>query len=122
MQFSLRHGSEAVATWGQYLYEVVCQVPGQPGPDAGCSGVKGRPFRWAMWVTLLLEYVVMPMVEMGDRDSTALIYVYGWGTDGLKYDLGHLFYYKLLGWRVRVPALHRHCSSGARSSSCPSSW
>lgn len=44
-----------------------------------------------MWVTLLLEYVVMPMVEMGDRDSTALIYGYGWGTESLKYDLSHLF-------------------------------
>lgn len=53
--------------------------------------MKGCTFRWAMWVTLLLEYVVMPMVETGDRDSTALIYVYGWDTEGLKYDLSHLF-------------------------------
>lgn len=27
----------------------------------------------------------------GNRESAALIYVYGWGAEGLKYDLGHLF-------------------------------
>lgn len=54
-------------------------------------GLREAFLRWAVCMTLLLEFFATPVVEIEATGTAWMVYVHGWHAEGLERERGHLF-------------------------------
>lgn len=54
-------------------------------------GLREAFLRWAVCMTLLLEFFATPVVEIEATGTAWMVYVHGWRAEGLERERAHLF-------------------------------